>query len=78
MVIRKYDISFSSCEKFFFVGRSHREAPVFKVFGELAIPNVTIRPSTDEVQIYLNKAVQTIVAVAKNISQWNKDRPRVS
>ena len=59
-------------------GQHHREAPVFKVFAELLIPNVTIQPGTDEVQIYLNRAVQTIVSVAKTISQWDKDRPRVS
>lgn len=62
----------------FVIGRSNREAPVFKVFGELAIPNVTIRPPTEEVQMYLNKAVQAIVAVAKTISQWSKDTKRVS
>ena len=60
------------------LGRNHREAPVFKVYAELAIPVVTIQPPTDEVQIYLNKAVQTIVSIAKNISQWDKDRQRVS
>jgi hypothetical protein len=63
---------------FFLQGRNHREAPVFKVFAELAIPNVTIQPSTDEVQSYLQKAVHAIVAVSKNISQWSKDRQRVS
>lgn len=59
-------------------GRNHREAPVFKVFAELAIPNITIQPSTDEVQGYLHKAVTTIVSISKSISQWNKDRQRVS
>ena len=61
-----------------FPGRNHREAPVFKVYAELAIPIVTIQPPTDEVQIYLNKAVQTIVSIAKNVSQWDKNRQRVS
>ncbi len=37
-----------------------------------------MQPTSDEVQIYLNKAVQTIISISKNISQWNKDRPRVS
>ncbi|CAF5177685.1 unnamed protein product, partial [Rotaria magnacalcarata] len=37
---------------------NHHEAPVFKVFAELAIPIVTIQPPTDEVQILLSKAVQ--------------------
>ncbi|CAF0837526.1 unnamed protein product [Adineta steineri] len=57
-------------------GRHHREAPLFKVFAELSNPNVTVRPPTEEVQLYLNKAVQTIVSVSKTISQWSKDRQR--
>ncbi len=32
----------------------------------------------DEVQIYLSKVVQTIISVSKNISQWNKEKQRVS
>jgi hypothetical protein len=61
-----------------FSGRNRREPPVFKVFAELSIPIVTIQPTIDEVQVYLNKVVQTIISISKNISQWNKDRPRVS
>jgi len=60
--------------KYLFSGRNRREAPVFKVFAQLAIPNVTIQPTIDEVQIYLNKVVQTIISISKNISQWDKDR----
>ncbi len=78
MVIKTLKKYFLLGNFFLSLGRNHREAPVFKVFAELAIPNVTIQPPTDEVQVYLNKAVQTIVSVAKSISQWNKDRPRVS
>lgn len=44
---------------------------MFKVFAELIIPNLTVRPSIDEVQSCLNKIVQIIVSIAKNISQWN-------
>ncbi len=61
-----------------FTGRNRPEAPVFKVFAELTIPNVSIHPPVDEVQIYLNKVVQTIISVSKHISQWNKERQRVS
>ncbi|CAF4139157.1 unnamed protein product, partial [Rotaria magnacalcarata] len=57
---------------------NHHEAPVFKVFAELAIPIVTIQPPTDEVQILLSKAVQTIISIAKTISQWDKNRKRQS
>ena len=59
-------------------GRNRREVPIFKVFAELAIPNVIVRPSIDEVQIYLNRVVQTIISVSKNISQWDKDRSKVN
>lgn len=62
----------------FLIDRNHPEAPVFKVFAELAIPNVTIQPPTDEVQVFLNKAVQTMVSVAKTVAQWDKNRKRVS
>lgn len=59
------------------LGQHHREAPLFKIFAELAIPNVTIRPNVDEVQMYLNRSVQTIISVSKCISQWDKDRSKV-
>ncbi len=59
-------------------GGNPREGPVFKVFAELSIPNVIIRPTIDEVQIYLNRVVQTIITVSKNISQWDKDRSKVN
>ena len=61
-----------------FAGQYRREAPVFKIFAELAIPNVTVRPGIDEVQTYLSKAVQTIISISKTISQWDKERPKVS
>ncbi|CAF3729197.1 unnamed protein product [Adineta steineri] len=56
--------------------RNRREPPIFKVFAELTIPNVTIHPPADEVQVYLNKVAQTIISISKNISQWNKDTPQ--
>ena len=54
----------------FLTARNRREVPMFKIFAELSIPNIVIRPTVDEVQIYLNKVVQTIVSISKNISQW--------
>ena len=64
--------------EYLFSGRHRREAPVFKIFAELSIPNVIVRPTIDEVQSYLNRLVQTIITVSKNISQWDKDRSKVS
>ena len=46
--------------------------PVFKSFAVLAIPSIGIQPSLDEIQQYLNKSVQLIVNVSKNITQWTK------
>lgn len=72
--IRKRITSTTSYGTELFAGQHHREAPVFKIFAELIIPNVTVRPSIDEVQMYLNRSVQTIISVSKCISQWDKDR----
>ena len=58
-------------------GRAHSMVPMFKVFAQLEIPNVRIKPSADEVQSFLNKAVQAIISVSKNVLQWGKDGQRV-
>ncbi len=63
---------------YLFQDRNRREPPVFKLFAELSIPNVIVRPTIDEVQTYLNKVVQTIISISKNISQWDKTRSKVS
>ncbi|UJR23298.1 hypothetical protein I4U23_026313 [Adineta vaga] len=57
-------------------GQNRPEPPLFKVFAELTIPNVTIHPPADEVQVYVNRVVQTIISVSKNVSQWNKEKPK--
>ena len=59
-------------------GRPQSIVPVFKVFARLVIPNVSIQLTVDEVQSYVNKAVQAIISVSKNILQWSKDGQRVS
>lgn len=53
-------------------------APIFKVFAELLIPNVTIRPSAEETQLSINKSVQAIISISKSIYQWNQDGRRVT
>ncbi|CAF3405686.1 unnamed protein product [Rotaria sp. Silwood1] len=60
----------------FIYNQSSREIPIFKIFAELIIPNITLQPQIDEVQSYLNKAVHIIIAISKNISQWSNDRQR--
>lgn len=58
--------------------KNQREVPIFKIFAELMIPNVTVQPQIDEVQVYLNRVVKTIISISKYISQWSKNRQRVS
>ncbi|CAF1008159.1 unnamed protein product [Rotaria sordida] len=60
----------------FIYDQNSREVPIFKVFAELIIPNITLQPQIDEVQSYLNKAIHTIINISKNISQWSKDRKK--
>ncbi|XP_078614027.1 dynein axonemal heavy chain 5-like isoform X11 [Branchiostoma floridae x Branchiostoma japonicum] len=44
--------------------------PLFKAEIILAIPNVVMRPSLDDIQSILNKAVQHILSMAKVVPQW--------
>ncbi|XP_078695417.1 dynein axonemal heavy chain 5-like [Branchiostoma floridae x Branchiostoma belcheri] len=44
--------------------------PLFKAEIILAIPNVVMRPSLDDIQSILNKAVQHILSMAKCVPQW--------
>lgn len=47
---------------------------MFRSFAVLAIPTIGMQPSLDEIQQYLNKSVQAIVNVSKNLTQWTKGR----
>lgn len=40
----------------------------------LAIPNIVMQPTLDEVQQVVNKAVQMVVGVSKGVMQWSKER----
>ena len=52
--------------------RDHR--PFFRTNAVLAIPNVIMVPTLDEVQQSLNKAAHLILSVSKGVAQWNKER----
>ncbi len=52
--------------------RGHR--PVFKVKLALSIPTIIMKPSLEEVQGFLNCAVQHITAVHKSVHQWGQVR----
>ncbi|XP_074645893.1 dynein axonemal heavy chain 5-like [Tubulanus polymorphus] len=47
------------------------KVPLFKADIVLAIPNIVLRPSLDDIQASLNRAVQTILKMSQNIPQWN-------
>ncbi|MGH0159990.1 UNVERIFIED_CONTAM: hypothetical protein FKN15_038542 [Acipenser sinensis] len=51
--------------------KTSNQAPLFKAAIQLAIPNVLMRPSLDEIQAVLNKTVNTILSMAKDIPLWN-------
>lgn len=44
--------------------------PLFKADVILAIPNVVMKPSLEDLQHTLNKAVQIILKASANIPQW--------
>ncbi|MBN3299228.1 DYH5 protein, partial [Amia calva] len=46
------------------------QTPLFRATIQLAIPNVVIRPSLDDIQSALNKAVNTVLSMAKEIPLW--------
>ena len=52
--------------------RDHR--PFFRTNAVLAIPNIIMVPTLDEVQQSLNKAAHLILSVSKGVAQWNKER----
>ncbi|KAG9479366.1 hypothetical protein GDO78_012827 [Eleutherodactylus coqui] len=45
--------------------------PLFKAKIHLAIPNVVMRPSLEDIQSAVNKAINIILSVAKDIPLWN-------
>ncbi|KAK7114140.1 hypothetical protein V1264_000252 [Littorina saxatilis] len=51
----------------------HTSRPFFNTDIVLAIPNVVMKPSVEDVQGGLNKAVQNIIAVSKGVCKWHKD-----
>ena len=44
--------------------------PLFRADIVLAIPNVVMKPSLDDLQSALNKAVQLILKTSQDIPQW--------
>lgn len=43
---------------------------MFKADVILAIPNVTIKPTLDDMQSQLNKAIQNMLKMSQDIPEW--------
>ena len=44
--------------------------PLFRTDIILAIPNVMMRPSLEDIQAVLNKSIQVILKMTENVPQW--------
>lgn len=50
--------------------KEDQKMPLFSADIVLQIPNVVMKPSLDDLQSSLNKAVQTILKASQDIPQW--------
>ncbi|XP_062377845.1 dynein axonemal heavy chain 5 [Sardina pilchardus] len=46
------------------------QVPLFKASIQLAIPNIVLRPSLEDIQSILNKVVNTVLSMAKDLPLW--------
>ncbi|XP_068092796.1 dynein axonemal heavy chain 5-like isoform X3 [Hyperolius riggenbachi] len=51
--------------------KEHISSPLFKAEIHLAIPNVVMRPSLEDIQSAVNKAINIVLSAAKDIPLWN-------
>ncbi len=52
------------------VFREKVKNPLFKADVILAIPNVTVKPTLDDMQAQLNKSVQSILKMSQDVPEW--------
>ncbi|PIK45719.1 hypothetical protein BSL78_17425 [Apostichopus japonicus] len=57
--------------------RAKRNSPLFKVDITLAIPQVVMQPSLDDLQQALNRATVCVFEVSRGVAQWGQKRFRV-
>ena len=55
-------------------GKQHSDHPLFESDLVLSLPSIVMQPSLDEVQQGLNRAVQMIIAVTKQVYRWGQER----
>lgn len=53
---------------------AEKQKPIFLVHSTLMIPNITIRPTLDELQEALITAGKNITGVAKGVAQWSSGK----
>ncbi|XP_062336343.1 LOW QUALITY PROTEIN: dynein axonemal heavy chain 5-like [Osmerus eperlanus] len=50
--------------------RQQSQTPLFRSSIQLAIPNIVLRPSLDEIQNTVNKIVSVVLSMAKDVPLW--------
>jgi dynein heavy chain len=58
--------------------RRRGETPIFRAYAMLAIPNIVMQPSIDEIQQTVAKAVQLVLGITKHINQWKDLKKRTN
>ena len=87
-ILRATKLSLDIIRKRVFIQASHMgrskpgaeevvNAGFFKVSVNLAIPNIVIQPSLDDIQQALNKCTQCLLEVSRGIGQWGQERFRL-
>jgi dynein heavy chain len=69
--------NYGSATTDYIMGSKRREVPVFKAYAILAIPNINMQPTLDDIQHTVTKAVQLVLMTTKQINQWKDLRKRV-
>ena len=59
-------------------GKQHSDHPLFESNLVLSLPSIVMQPGLDEVQQGLNRAVQMIIAVTKEVYRWGQERQSLS
>ncbi|KAL0969945.1 hypothetical protein UPYG_G00234980 [Umbra pygmaea] len=67
---RKLHMARSNYQVSSYLSRPQVQVPLFKASIELAIPNIILRPSLEEIQSTVNKVVNIVLSMTKDIPLW--------
>ncbi|XP_072567808.1 dynein axonemal heavy chain 5 [Paramormyrops kingsleyae] len=67
---RRLHVSSSKYQMSSRLSRSTTQAPLFRASIQLAIPNIVMRPSLEEIQSMLNKTVNIVLSLGRDIPLW--------